>query len=170
MSTEHKFQVNLRGVIDLLSDHLYSGPQVYLRELLQNGVDAIVARRKLEPEHVGSVLLEVMPAGKNNPPTLMVQDDGIGLTEAEVHEFLATIGQSSKREALNRDDFIGQFGIGLLSGFVVSEEIVVVTRSAKPGSPTVEWRGRSDGTYRIRTIAVDSAPGTQVYLRAKEGS
>jgi molecular chaperone HtpG len=178
MSTDHKFQVNLRGVIDLLSDHLYSGPQVYLRELLQNAVDAIVARRKLEPGHEGSVLMEVLPAGKNAqpavkntaPPTLMVQDDGIGLTEAEVHEFLATIGQSSKREALNRDDFIGQFGIGLLSGFVVSEEIVVVTRSASPGSPTIEWRGRSDGTYRIRTIDVDAAPGTQVYLRAKEGS
>ena len=149
-----------------------------MRELLQNAVDAIVARRKFEPGHEGTVLLEVMPAGKKAqpagkniaPPTLLVQDDGIGLTESEVHEFLATIGQSSKREALNRDDFIGQFGIGLLSGFVVSEEIVVVTRSAKPGSPTVEWRGRSDGTYRIRTIDVDSAPGTQVYLRAKEGS
>jgi len=70
MSTDHKFQVNLRGVIDLLSDHLYSGPQVYLRELLQNAVDAIVARRKLEPGHEGSVLMEVLPAGKNAQPAV----------------------------------------------------------------------------------------------------
>lgn len=170
MSSEHKFQVNLRGVIELLSDHLYSGPEVYLRELLQNGVDAITARRKIEPDHTGSVTIEVLPAIANNPPTLMVQDDGIGLTESEVHEFLATIGQSSKRETLDRADFIGQFGIGLLSGFVVCEEIAVVTRSMKPGSATVEWRGRSDGTYSVRTLSIDSAPGTQVYLRAKEGS
>ncbi|EMG21175.1 hypothetical protein LEP1GSC150_2330, partial [Leptospira interrogans serovar Copenhageni str. LT2050] len=40
----HKFQVNLRGIINLLSEHLYSGPQVFVRELLQNGVDAIQAR------------------------------------------------------------------------------------------------------------------------------
>jgi molecular chaperone HtpG len=170
MSSEHKFQVNLRGVIELLSDHLYSGPEVYLRELLQNGVDAITARRKIEPDHVGSVTLEVLPAPANNPPTLMVQDDGVGLTESEVHEFLATIGQSSKRETLDRADFIGQFGIGLLSAFVVCEEIAVVTRSIKPGSPAVEWRGHSDGTYSVRTLSIDSAPGTQVYLRAKEGS
>lgn len=169
MSTDHKFQVNLQGVIDLLSDNLYSGPQVYLRELLQNSVDAVVARRNLEKDHIGAITLEVLPAGAKHPPTIMVQDDGIGLTEAEVHEFLATIGQSSKRGVVNRDDFIGQFGIGLLSGFVVSEEIVVVTRSAKPGSPTIEWRGRSDGTYKIRTLEVDTSPGTQVYLRAKHG-
>jgi len=46
----HAFQVDLRGVVDLLSRHLYSGPRVYLRELLQNGVDAITARRQLDPD------------------------------------------------------------------------------------------------------------------------
>ena len=45
----YKFQVHLRGIIELLSKHLYSGPQVYLRELLQNGVDAIRARTAIEP-------------------------------------------------------------------------------------------------------------------------
>lgn len=167
MTMEHKFQVNLRGVIDLLSDNLYSGPQVYLRELLQNAVDAVVARRKVDPSHTGSITMELTQSNGKNPPTLMVQDDGVGLTEEEIHQFLATIGQSSKRESLDRSDFIGQFGIGLLSGFVVSEEIVVVTRSIKPNSPTLEWRGRSDGTYKIRILDIETVPGTQVYLRAK---
>ena len=121
MTMEHKFQVNLRGVIDLLSDNLYSGPQVYLRELLQNAVDAVVARRKVDSSHTGSITMELTQSNGKNPPTLMVQDDGVGLTEEEIHQFLATIGQSSKRESLDRSDFIGQFGIGLLSGFVVSE-------------------------------------------------
>ena len=168
MSSDHHFQVDLRGVIDLLSDHLYSGPQVYIRELLQNAVDAIFARQHSEPGHQGGIKLEIVRSG-NNPPTLAVHDDGIGLTESEVHQFLATIGQSSKRESLARDDFIGQFGIGLLSGFVVCEEIVVITRSIQADAKTIEWKGRSDGTYSLRQLDLDSEPGTQVYLRAKPG-
>src|SRR5438270_3971908 len=94
--SEHKFQINLRGIIDLLSNHLYSSPDVFVRELLQNGVDAIRARNVLQPEHAGEILLEVVPCRGQKPPTLIVTDNGIGLTEAEVHQFLATIGESSK--------------------------------------------------------------------------
>ncbi|MEL6108380.1 MAG: HSP90 family protein [Planctomycetota bacterium] len=167
-SNEHHFQVDLRGVIDLLSDHLYSGPQVYIREVLQNAVDAIVARRQLQPDHVGSIRLELVTA-EGAPPTLVIHDDGIGLTSDEVHQFLATIGQSSKRDQLTGDDFIGQFGVGLLSGFVVSEEIVVITRSIQPDAATVQWKGRADGTYTLGQLELDAEPGTQVYLRAKPG-
>lgn len=170
MASEHKFQVNLRGVISLLSDHLYSGPQVYLRELLQNSVDAITARRHQEPDHEGRIQLELLPAKEDGCPTLSVHDNGIGLTEDEVHTFLATIGQSSKRESANRTDFIGQFGIGLLSAFVVSEEVVVITKSLKGGSKPVEWKGRSDGTYSLRTLELEMEVGTQVYLRARPDS
>ena len=167
-SNEHHFQVDLRGVIDLLSDHLYSGPQVYIREVLQNAVDAITARRSEQPDHVGNIRLELITA-ESAPPTLVIHDDGIGLTEKEVHQFLATIGQSSKRDELSGDDFIGQFGVGLLSGFVVSEEIVVITRSIREGAKTVQWKGRSDGTYSLGELDLDAEPGTQVYLRAKAG-
>lgn len=170
MSADHRFQVNLRGIIDLLSKNLYSGPQVYIRELLQNGVDAITARTRLEPDHVGEIKLEIQPGAGDRPPTLLAADNGVGLTEEQVHRFLATIGESSKRDAVSRQDFIGQFGIGLLSGFVVSEEIVVITRSVEAGSKPVEWRGRSDGTYSVRTLDHEFDPGTQVYLRAKAGS
>jgi len=170
MSDNRNFQVNLRGVITLLSDHLYSGPQVYIRELLQNAVDAITARQHLEPAHCGAIRIELNAGTDGSPSTLIVHDNGVGLTQAEVHEFLATIGQSSKREELTAEDFLGQFGIGLLSGFVVCEEIVVITRSMKPGSETVEWKGRSDGTYSLRTLQHDFEPGTQVFLRAKPGS
>lgn len=167
---EHRFQVDLRGIISLLSDHLYSGPQVYVRELLQNGVDAIRARASIEPGRAGSVRLEAAK-GDDGRPVLVVTDDGIGLTLDEIHRFLATIGESSKRSADgSRTDYIGQFGIGLLSCFVVSDEIVVVTRSAKAGSGAVEWRGRPDGTYSVRAVERQLEPGTSVTLRAKEGS
>ncbi len=168
----YQFQINLRGIIDLLSNHLYSGPEVFLRELLQNGVDAIRARLTLEPRHQGEITLDVVAPRDGKPATLVFADNGIGLTEEEIHRFLATIGQSSKRADLWEQpvDFIGQFGIGLLSCFVVSDEIVVITRSARGGSPTIEWRGRPDGTYTIKTLSYEMAPGTQVYLSCKAGS
>ena len=172
MPDDQHFQVDLRGIIDLLSDHLYSGPEVYLREMLQNAIDALRAREQQDPSFIANesaIQIEVITSAQGDPtPTVVITDRGVGLTEPEVHQFLATIGQSSKRE-LSREDFIGQFGIGLLSGFIVSEEIVVITRSIKEGNPALEWRGRSDGTYSIRKLDHDAEPGTQVFLRAKPG-
>src|SRR4051812_10975159 len=110
------FQVDLRGVVDLLSHHLYASPRVYVRELLQNAVDAITARRATEPSAPAQVWIESSPDGG-----VRVSDTGVGLTEEQVHELLATIGRSSKRDELGfaRHEFLGQFGIGLLSCFLV---------------------------------------------------
>ncbi|GAA4374652.1 HSP90 family protein [Actinomadura verrucosospora] len=156
---EQAFQVDLRGVVDLLSRHLYASPRVYLRELLQNAVDAITARGaggRVEIETGGGVL--------------RVHDDGVGLTEDEVHTLLATIGRSSKRDELGfaRHDFLGQFGIGLLSAFLVADEIEVVTRSARGGG-AVRWTGRSEGSYLVEPGERDE-PGTTVTLRARPGA
>ena len=83
--------------------------------------------------------------------TLRVHDTGIGLTEAQVHELLATIGRSSKRDELGfaRHEFLGQFGIGLLSCFLVADEI----RVRDPGRRTTRrccWTGYADGRYSRR--------------------
>lgn len=168
---EHKFQINLRGIIDLLSEHLYSGPEVYVRELLQNAVDAITARAQIEPAFRGEILVEChAPRGK--PPAVVFTDNGVGLTAEEVHKFLATIGLSSKKAAdgSRPTDFIGQFGIGILSCFVVSEEIVVITRSSRDAAARlVEWRAKSDGTYTLKELDREFEPGTQVWLTAKSG-
>ncbi|MFI9101889.1 HSP90 family protein [Streptomyces fildesensis] len=165
----HTFQVDLRGLVDLLSHHLYSSPKVYLRELLQNAVDAITARRAEQPDAPARVRLY---AGEGR---LQVEDSGIGLTENDVHTLLATIGRSSKRDGLEsaRAEFLGQFGIGLLACFVVAEEIRVVSRSARtPDAPPVEWTARDDGSYTVRTLPPDARtePGTTVYLSARPGA
>lgn len=165
---DSRFQIDLGGLIDLLSHHLYSSPDVFLRELLQNAVDAYTAR--------------AMTVGMDGPGTIRVratgdaeivfEDDGVGLTDDEVHRFLATIGHSSKRLAdePGARDFLGQFGIGLLACFVVSDAIEVHTRSAKrPDAPVLRWEGKSDGTYGLERAAVEMAPGTRVRLRAKPG-
>jgi molecular chaperone HtpG len=169
---EYRFQVNLGGIIDLLSNHTYSSPQVFLRELLQNGVDAIVARNQSLPGPAGEMLIELPTQKPNDGPVLIFRDNGIGLTEEEIHLFLATIGQTSKRDEWlqQRTDFIGQFGVGLLSCFMVSDEVIVVTRSATAEAETIEWRGRADGTYSLTMLDRQMAPGTEVRLHCKAGS
>lgn len=146
--TARAFQVDLHGIVDLLARHLYSGPRVYLRELLQNGVDAITARHALDPAAPGTVRLRPLPDG-----SLTVTDSGVGLTLAEAEELLATVGRSSKRDldlGLGREEFLGQFGIGLLSAFMVADEIELVSRSARdPRAAAVRWRGHADGSYDL---------------------
>ncbi|MFE4050242.1 HSP90 family protein [Streptomyces sp. YIM B13518] len=178
-AADRTFQVDLRGLVDLLSHHLYSSPRVYLRELLQNAVDALTARHALEPAApAGSFGVRLYADGT----VVRVEDDGVGLTEADVHTFLATIGRSSKRAmgvppdepirgwgkiTEQRDDFIGRFGIGLLSCFLVADEIHVLSRSARtPDAPAVEWRGRGDGSYTVRVLPASAhpRPGTTVTL------
>ncbi|EHC6328091.1 HSP90 family protein [Listeria monocytogenes] len=167
----HRFQVNLAGMIDILSNHLYDEKDVYIRELLQNATDAIRARKKIDSTLEGKIHASL--TGDNNEKTLIVEDNGIGLTEDEVHAFLATIANSSKGEknfdGESSNDFIGRFGIGLLSCFIVSDEIVMISTSQKDGD-TTEWRGKADGTYSVRKIETDTRePGTQVYLRLRAG-
>jgi len=157
------FQVNLKGMISLLSEHLYSNPSTFVRELLQNGVDAITAIRSLDEEHQGSLQVYLNEETKET----IFEDNGIGLTEEEIHKFIAVIGESSKREAFDTNDFIGKFGIGLLSCFVVSNEIVLETRSAIDGN-ALRWTGKSDGTYQIETMKNDREIGTKVILQPKK--
>lgn len=161
------FQVDLRGVVDLLSKHIYSSPRVYLRELLQNGRDAIVARREHEGTDDGATAgrgIRITPLDSPGG-VFTVRDDGIGLTLAEMNDLLSTVGRSSKRDIfdLPRSDYLGQFGIGLLSCFMVADRIVITSRSARGGSP-VEWTGYGDGTFTIRELEGDLPFGTTVQL------
>ncbi|GGV24065.1 molecular chaperone HtpG [Actinomadura cremea] len=162
------FNVDLRGIVDLLSRHLYSSPRVYVRELLQNAVDAMTARGGGTDGADGADGAAPIRFETGNGE-LRVHDAGIGLTEAQVHELLATIGNSSKRDELGlaRHDFLGQFGIGLLSCFLVADEIEVVTRSAaEEDAPAVVWRGHADGHYTVEPGRRVEA-GTTVVLRAR---
>ena len=141
MSNIYHFKVNLGGMLDVLSNHLYKSPDVFLRELLQNGVDAVTLRQKEQPGWTGGRLTIAVEPGRR----LIFRDNGAGLSEEGIHRFLAVIGQSSKTELVNGkipEDYIGRFGIGLLSCFMVSDSIVVHTRPAA-GGPAHVMRSRS---------------------------
>jgi molecular chaperone HtpG len=162
-----QFRVDLRGLVDVLSHHLYSSERIYLRELVQNARDAITARAELGHDVEG--LIEIEPAWGTDP--LIVRDNGIGLTADDMRKLLSMIGSTSKRDdfAMARRDFLGQFGIGLLSGFLVADSIEVVSRSAQaPDAPTLRWVGSSDGTFTIHESArALPEPGTEVRLHPR---
>lgn len=170
MSGEQRqqFLVNLRGIVEILSHHLYSSPRVYVRELLQNARDAVVARAAADasapPGRVEIVIDE-------DDRSVVVRDNGVGLNATGMRELLATIGATSKQKDFSaaRSEFLGQFGIGLLSSFLVADEIEVRSRSARePTAPTTRWVGYADGTFTISpaTEPLDT-PGTEVRVRAR---
>lgn len=168
-----RFQVDLSGMVDLLSRHLYSGPQVFVRELIQNAVDAVSARLEHAPE--APAFIRLTPGtSEQGLPTLEVTDTGTGLTAAEAAELLATIGRSSKRDpilGLGRDRFIGQFGIGLLASFMVADQIEVISRSEDLRAHPVHWIGYSDGTFTVSELEdTNISVGTTVRLTARSDS
>lgn len=168
MNEIYHFQVNLGGMLDVLSNHLYKSPDVFLRELLQNGVDAITLRQKEQHGwENGKLTIALEPGGR-----MVFRDNGAGLSKEGIHRFLAVIGQSSKTELVNGtipEDYIGRFGIGLLSCFMVSDSIVVETRPAA-GGPAHRWTGLPDGTYTLEPMGEECPVGTAVILTAKPGA
>ncbi|WP_282852609.1 HSP90 family protein [Gulosibacter sediminis] len=170
MTTEN-FQVDLRGIVEILSHHLYSSPRVFVRELIQNARDALVARERLGQSAASGQQAPIELIVDEPRRALLVRDAGIGLTEQEARQLLSTIGASSKRGefAQARRDYLGQFGIGLLSCFLVADQIEVRSRSARESNaPTMHWIGSGDGTFTV-TEAADplEAPGTEVWVRAR---
>ncbi|HYE16702.1 MAG TPA: ATP-binding protein [Pyrinomonadaceae bacterium] len=127
-----KMETNFDGLIKLLAEHLYSEPDVFVRELVQNANDSIVRRRDAEPDLAGRVEIEADPASR----TLRFRDNGLGMDRADIRQFLSVIGSSgtgsTRRDLEGRGgaalELIGQFGIGMLSAFVVAERVVVRTR------------------------------------------
>lgn len=166
MEENFRFKVNLGGMIDILANHLYSSPDVFIRELLQNGIDAIRAKELSNSNwHEGKIDIDLYEGS-----TIVFQDNGTGLTESEIHKFLSIIGQSSKRDIINgtiHEEYIGRFGIGMLSCFMVSDEIIVHTSSEKDDK-SWEWRGKPDGTYYIKELSDGCSKGTTIYLKSKE--
>lgn len=159
--------MDLRGIVDLLSTAIYSTPQVYLRELIQNGVDAVAARTALDPQYRTAGIV-ITPAGVDGDE-LRVRDDGVGLTASEIVDFLATVGASTKRDAagLPARGMLGRFGIGLLSALMVADKVTVQTRSARDDTRW-QWVGHGDGTYALTEHPDADWPiGTTVLLKPR---
>ena len=158
-------------MVDLLSRHLYSGPQVYLRELIQNAVDAVTARRERDPEAPDRIRLTPGRSAAGTP-TLEVTDTGVGLTSDEARELLATIGRSSKRDAdfgAGRAEFIGAVRDRNARRVYGGGSDLRDSPLRDPGAHPIRWEGHANGTFRVTELpeATDMPVGTTVQLSAR---
>ncbi|MFM9378976.1 HSP90 family protein [Gordonia sp. VNK21] len=158
MESTGVFDVDLRGLIDVLGTNLYTSPAVYIRELLQNAIDAQAVAGRIDAE------VSIVTDGRE----FTITDSGVGMHDGQIAELLGTIGRSSKRDELgfSGGETIGQFGVGLLSGFLVGEAIEV--NSKADGHPAASWTGEAAG--RVQAGPGDrTATGTTVRIVARPG-
>lgn len=152
------FDVDLRGLIDVLGNNLYTNPGVFVRELLQNAIDAQTERPSVDQPIVITA----------DGAEFVVSDTGVGMRADQIAELLGTIGRSSKRDELGFSEqaTIGQFGVGLLSGFLAGDRIEVSSKAE--GHDPVRWVGDASGT--VETGPGDrSETGTTVRICARPG-
>lgn len=142
MADRRPFDVDLTALLRVFGGHLYSTPDVFVRELVQNSLDAIAVRQHATGERgLGLTITCDQDRGE-----VVFADDGVGLDEDGLVTHLSRVGSSSKRSGAT-PGLIGQFGIGLLSGFLVADRLVVETR--KVGGDALRWEASVDGSYVV---------------------
>ncbi|PIE82921.1 MAG: hypothetical protein CSA09_04335 [Candidatus Contendobacter odensis] len=162
-----KMRTSFQGLVRLLAKSLYPEPDVFIRELLQNAHDSIQLRQTHTPEPAGDIRID----SHHDDRSLHFTDNGNGMDQRDIKNFLSVIGStgtgSHARKLAARDvavATIGQFGIGLLSAFVVAERIEVRTR--KWGSARAwRWVNHGDEEYDLTALPENTQPfGTQVIV------
>lgn len=164
MSDLHTTQINLSGLLEVLGKNLYSTPSVVVRELIQNAHDACVRRSIEDP---GDHKFEIHIQTDASKKTLTIIDNGAGLTEQEIVDYLATIGSGYTgilREQTHTEDMIGCFGLGFLTAYVVSDKVKMWTSSYK--DPSKGWYFLSTGgkAYSVQACEKDQI-GSKIVLK-----
>ena len=173
----HAFQAEVKELLGLMIHSLYSHKEIFLRELISNASDALDKLRYealTQPAlHDGGDELSIRLDVDEERRRIVLADNGIGMTRAEVVENLGTIARSGTRRFLDAlrakgaqsPELIGQFGVGFYSSFMVAETITVETRKAGT-SEGVRWRSRGDGEFTLEN-AEGLARGTRITLELK---
>jgi molecular chaperone HtpG len=176
-----EFQTEVKQLLHLMIHSLYSNKEIFLRELISNGSDAC---DKLRFEALANdALYEDDPNLRlrvtvdPDARTVIVSDNGIGMTRDEVAENIGTIAKSGTRqffesltgEQASDAQLIGQFGVGFYSAFIVADRVTLTTRRAGLSTEQgVRWESDGSGNYTLETVARDSH-GTEVVLHLREG-
>ena len=175
------FQTEVKQLLGLMINSLYSNKEIFLRELISNASDAADKLRfeALSNEHLyeGDGDLRIHVEVDEETRTLCVRDNGVGMGYQEIIENLGTIAKSGTRhffESLTGDQardaqLIGQFGVGFYSCFMVADKVTVSSRRAGvPVEGGVRWESTGDGEYTVERVPI-AARGTEVVLSLKEG-
>jgi len=173
------FQTEVKQLLNLMINSLYSNKEIFLRELISNASDAIdklkfkaLTNKKISPNKEDQIILEVDQ--KKN--TITITDNGIGMSRKEVLDNLGTIAKSGTKEFFSKlsgdqvkdSNLIGQFGVGFYSSFMVAEEVSVYTlKAGEKKDNGVEWISKGDGKFSISHMHKDNH-GTKIILKLKK--
>ena len=171
MKKEGNIKISSENMMPIIKKWLYSDKDIFLREIVANGTDAITKYKKLvsmgeaaENSEEYCVKISVDKKAK----TLTVEDNGIGMTADEVESYITQIAFSGASDFLEKyekaggDGIIGHFGLGFYSAYMVSENVEIFTKSYK-NEPAVHWESDGNATYSIEEC--DKAErGTRVVM------
>ena len=181
MSERHgSLSINSENIFPIIKKWLYSDHDIFFRELISNGCDAITKLKKLEmmgeytfPENHKNRIQVLVNAEEK---TLKFIDTGLGMDAAEVEEYINQIAFSGATDFLekykdktNEDQIIGHFGLGFYSAFMVADEVHIDTLSYKPGATPVHWEC-DGGTEYSMTDGNKAEVGTTITLFLNEES
>ena len=178
---KREFKTEIKQLLDLMIHSLYSHKEVFLRELISNASDAIdrVRYESLTNADINEGdtewIIRIKPDKEKK--TLLVSDNGIGMTKEEAIEALGTIARSGTKEFLqalqskdlkDNPELIGQFGVGFYSSFMVADKITVLSRKAGfPSLEGVKWESTGDGSFVVEDIE-KRGKGTDVILTLRD--
>jgi molecular chaperone HtpG len=174
-----EFKTEVKQLMNIIINSLYSNKEIFLRELISNASDAIDKlrfRSHTDKDILGDdteFKIKIIPDKEKR--TLTITDNGIGMTREEVLENIGTIAKSGTGAFLKAveeakgtisPDLIGKFGVGFYSAFIVADKVTLITKS--PYSDTgVKWESDGEGSFTIEDIERDKR-GTEITLHLKE--
>ena len=180
MAKSGSLSINSENIFPIIKKWLYSDHDIFYRELVSNGCDAITKLKKLDmmgeynfPEgHKNKVEVILDPEKK----TLKFIDTGLGMTADEVEKYITQIAFSGATQFLEQykdktegDQIIGHFGLGFYSAFMVADEVTIDTLSYKEGAEPVHWTCDGGTEYTMATGAKETV-GTEITLFLNEES
>jgi TNF receptor-associated protein 1 len=176
---KHEFQAEVKQVLDIVINSLYTDKEVFIRELVSNASDALEKLRYLqltEKEIYDEELpLEINIRTDDERNTITFEDHGVGMSEDELVENLGTIAHSGskaflkavKESGVESGGLIGQFGVGFYSVFMVADSVEVYTHDWKKSGESLLWKSYGSGTYEIETVKGERR-GTKIVVHLKE--
>ncbi len=176
MKKQGKIKISSENMMPIIKKWLYSDKDIFLREIVANGIDAITKHKKLA--ELGEAAKEETGYRMNvyvdeKAKTLTVEDNGIGMTAEEVEKYITQIAFSGaedfiqKYEKASGDGIIGHFGLGFYSAYMVSEFVEIFTKSYKD-EPAVHWESDGNATYKISDTD-KTERGTKIVMHLAEG-
>lgn len=167
--------VTTENIFPVIKKFLYSDHEIFLREMVSNGVDAIQKLKTLADrgEFKGELGdLKVNVKLDEEAKTITISDNGIGMTEEEIEKYINQIAFSGVSDFLdkykdNANAIIGHFGLGFYSSFMVSDRVDIITRSYKEGSKGFKWTCDGTPAYEITEVDKESR-GSDIVLHISD--